>query len=52
MTAQATQRLTSARAEKLAAKLRREGFDVHIKRDSYRCPIKVVGVKRLGRIYG
>ena len=49
MTGAATHRLTSARAEKLAANLRREGFEVHIKRDSFRRPIKVVGVKRLRR---
>ncbi len=50
MTTQATQRLTSARAEKLARNLRREGFEVTIKRDEFRRPIKVVGVKRLGRV--
>jgi len=49
MTGARKQRLTSARAEKLARNLKREGFRVTIKRDEFRRPIKVVGVKGLVR---
>ena len=49
MTGARKQRLTSARAEKLARNLKREGFRVTIKRDEFRRPVRVVGVKRLAR---